>query len=104
MVLLQGIDRVSHFSFGALADESSWTEEQRAEGVGVLDVAPTVLAWAGLPTGRDMAGRATGFVNVEPVATIASYENEPIPRLARTAAGLGARATRGCRRWSRWET
>jgi hypothetical protein len=165
MVLIQGIDRVSHFSFGALQDEADWPEEARiptagyrqlrdglidfyvytdaligrlveryaaddlvfvlsdhgfhaaenfpfgvhvadealdgvlfargrgiapgtrAEGIGVLDIAPSVLAWAGLPVAEDMSGKVAGFLRAEPAPAIASYEDMPIPRLTRTRSG-----------------
>ncbi len=168
MVLLQGIDRVSHFTYGTIQDESDWAVERegtddgfrqlragllafyeytdaligrlleryaeddlvlvlsdhgftagenfpcgdhetedardgvllargrgiapgtRAEEVGVFDITPSVLAWAGLPAGRDMVGRVASFLAVEPPAAIASYEDEPIPRLTRTASGREA--------------
>lgn len=165
MVLLQGIDRISHFAFGTLQDESNWdpaylepagerllareavlgfyaytdaligrlvgryaaddlvivlsdhgfsaaktfpfgehVEGEALDGVifargrgiapgsgsgdmGVLDVAPTALAWSGLPAGRDMPGRVARFLNVEAPAPIAGYETVPIPRLSRSASG-----------------
>jgi predicted AlkP superfamily phosphohydrolase/phosphomutase len=168
MILLQGIDRASHFSFGALQDEAEWPESARtraaghrqlgeglvdfyaytdaligrllegyaaddlvlvlsdhgfhasenfplgehvadealdgvlfargrgiapgtrAEGISVLDIAPTVLAWAGLPVAEDMAGEVAGFLRLEPAPAIASYEDEPIPRLTRTPSGREA--------------
>jgi hypothetical protein len=168
MVLLQGIDRASHFSFGALQDEAAWPSEARApaagyrqlrdglidfyvytdaligrlalryadddlvlvlsdhgfsasesfplgehvadeardgvlfargrgiapgtgtEDVSVLDIAPSVLAWVGLPVAEDMPGDVAGFLRAEPVPAIASYEDQPIPRLSRTRSGREA--------------
>jgi arylsulfatase A-like enzyme len=60
-------------------------------GAGVLDVAPTVLAWAGLPAGSDMSGRVAAFLGAEPPGPIASYETEPVPRLSHSASGLEAK-------------
>jgi hypothetical protein len=165
MILLQGIDRISHFAFGTLKDESDWdptylepaaerllareallgfyaytdaligrllerytaddlvivlsdhgfaaakkfpygehsegdaldgvifargrgiAPESSAGGAGVLDVAPTVLAWAGLPVAGDMPGAVAAFLELEPPAPIASYETLPVPRLSRSASG-----------------
>jgi arylsulfatase A-like enzyme len=61
-----------------------------AGGAGVLDVAPTVLAWAGLPVGEDMPGALAAFLDAEPPAPIASYETLPVPRLSRSASGSEA--------------
>jgi hypothetical protein len=168
MILLQGIDRISHSAFGTLEDESTWDPAYRepaeerplareallgfyaytdaligrlveryeagdlvivlsdhgfaaaeefplgehtegdaldgvifargrgiapgssAAGEGVLDVAPTVLAWAGLPAGRDMPGHVAAFLETEPPAPIASYETVPVRRLSRSASGSEA--------------
>jgi arylsulfatase A-like enzyme len=165
MILLQGIDRISHFAFGTLEDESAWDPaylepaEERplarealldfyvytdaligrllegyaaddlvivlsdhgfaaaqqfprgehvegdaldgvifargrgiapgssAGGASILDIAPTVLAAAGLPAGADMPGRVAAFFDAEPPAAVASYETVPIPRLTRSASG-----------------
>jgi hypothetical protein len=56
----------------------------------VLDIAPSVLAWVGLPVAEDMPGDVAGFLRAEPVPAIASYEDEPIPRLSRTRSGREA--------------
>jgi hypothetical protein len=62
----------------------------RSQGEGILDVAPTVLAWAGLPAGRDMPGHVAAFLEIGRPAPIASYETVPFPRLPRSASGSEA--------------
>jgi len=42
--------------------------------VSVYDVAPTLLAWLGLPVARDMDGRVASFLHVEEVASIETYD------------------------------
>jgi hypothetical protein len=168
MILLQGIDRVSHFTFGTLQDESQWDPDflepagerllareallafyaytdaligrllecygaddlvivlsdhgfaaapefprgehvagdaldgvifARGPGIAagseagetsILDIAPSVLAFVGLPAGRDMPGQVASFLDVAPPAPIASHETEPIPRLSHSASGSEA--------------
>ncbi len=48
-------------------------------GATVLDVAPTVLTWFGLPIGDDMEGRVLleGFVKTPEVTRVASWEPAP---------------------------
>jgi predicted AlkP superfamily phosphohydrolase/phosphomutase len=48
----------------------------RIEDMNVLDVTPTVLAWAGLPVARDMQGRVASFVNTPPVTFIPAYTGD----------------------------
>jgi tetratricopeptide (TPR) repeat protein len=59
----------------------------RFDGATLLDVAPTVLALLGLPASREMPGRplAEGFVRLEPLPRVATFEATPRPR-----AGAGA--------------
>ena len=40
-----------------------------------VDIAPTVLAWLGLPVARDMPGSAAAFVRTAKVATTPSYRS-----------------------------
>ncbi len=44
------------------------------EGLGVNDIAPTLLRWLGLPEARDMDGTAAAFLEESGVAPVASYE------------------------------
>lgn len=63
--------------------------ELRTGEVGVADVAPTVLAWLGLPVAGDMEGAPAAFL--EPrraVRRVPTYETRPVPRLPLRAAGV----------------
>jgi hypothetical protein len=60
----------------------------RVEGAGVLDIAPTVLAWLGLPVARDMLGRIAAFVDVPEPRWVASYDGRPIERLEGSPSGV----------------
>jgi len=55
--------------------------------VSVLDVAPTVLAWLGLPAAADMDGRPAPFLVVPPAGAVASYDVRPVERLAPAPSG-----------------
>jgi hypothetical protein len=57
-------------------------------GTSVLDVTPTVLAWWGLPVALDMEGRIASFLRVPAPEPIASWDTQPVERLA--PAGPGA--------------
>lgn len=48
---------------------------QAAGPVSVFNLAPTVLAWLGLPVGQDMVAPPAGFLDVKNLATIASYDD-----------------------------
>jgi len=50
------------------------------EPVSAEDVTPTVLAWLGLPVGRDMTGRVMGFLDCDPPDTLRSWDVIPIER------------------------
>ncbi len=48
----------------------------------VQDIAPTVLAWLGLPVAKNMDGSPADFLMpVQPLRWIDSYETKPVPRL-----------------------
>ena len=53
-----------------------WAGDSLVVGATALDVAPTVLAWFGLPIGDDMEGRVLleGFVKAPEVTRVASWE------------------------------
>jgi len=59
-----------------------------AGAVGVADVAPTVLAWLGLPLGEDMDGRVAGFLRVAAVPRIPTWDTRPVERLPLGASGV----------------
>jgi predicted AlkP superfamily phosphohydrolase/phosphomutase len=52
----------------------------------LLDVAPTILHWFGLPVGADMEGRVLGeiFESRRPVETVPTWERPDAPRRPRT--------------------
>jgi hypothetical protein len=61
-------------------------------GARLLDIAPTVLHYFGLPVGEDMEGRVLedAFTERRPVATRPTWENPDAPRQTRAESGPGA--------------
>jgi hypothetical protein len=55
------------------------------EGVRVVDVTPTLLAWLGLPLARDMDGAPASFLEVPSRTPIDSYDTTPIERVGETS-------------------
>ena len=71
---------VEHRDFGILAIAGDGIRrDELIHGASVLDIAPTVLALYGLPTGEDMDGKVLRgvFVDPPPDATIRSWELVP---------------------------
>jgi predicted AlkP superfamily phosphohydrolase/phosphomutase len=60
---------------------------ESTNGVTVNDIAPTVLAWLGLPLAADMEGRPADFLAVTPPEPIASYDTTPIERVTDSPSG-----------------
>jgi len=58
-----------------------------SQGMTVLDVTPTVLAWLGLPVAEDMDGRVASFLEVDEVARIPSYDVSPVERVSDAPSG-----------------
>jgi len=56
------------------------------EGVRVVDVTPTILAWLALPLARDMDGTPAGFLDVPTLPPIDSYDTTPIERVGEASA------------------
>ena len=59
-------------------------------GVGplnVYDIAPTVLAWLGVPVAREMIGRPAPFLSLPAPVQTAHYDDLPIERLSDDASG-----------------
>ena len=57
-------------------------------GTSVNDITPTVLAWLGLPVGRDMDGRVAAFLqSAREVTTIATHDTGTIERIESAASG-----------------
>jgi hypothetical protein len=52
---------------GIRTHESVW-------GMSIYDVTPTVLAWLGIPAGRDMQGRPARFLEVAPTPPVATHD------------------------------
>jgi predicted Zn-dependent protease len=61
-------------------------------GARLLDIAPTVLHYFGLPVGEDMEGRVLedAFTERRPVATLPTWENPDAPRQTRAESGPDA--------------
>lgn len=55
--------------------------------VSVYDVAPSLLAWLGVPTAANMPGRPADFLQLEAPLRIASYDGIAIERAPDTASG-----------------
>lgn len=60
---------------------------QSAGPVNVFDIAPSVLAWLGVPVAREMPGRPAPFLGVEETARGVSYDDLPVERLTDAASG-----------------
>jgi hypothetical protein len=57
--------------------------------VEIYDVTPTILAWLGLPSARDMDGAAIAFVPT-PAEPIDSYDTTPVERMTTAPSGADA--------------
>ena len=55
------------------------------EGVRVVDVTPTLLAWLELPLARDMDGAPAGFLDVPSRPPIDTYDTTSIERVGETS-------------------
>ena len=55
------------------AGESVW-------GLSIYDVTPTVLAWLGIPAGRDMRGRPARFLDARPPPPVATHDVGAVER------------------------
>ena len=61
---------------------------QRAAGMSVNDVSPTILAWLGLPLGQDMDGKVAAFLAPSrPVRSIATHDVGEVERIGGSASG-----------------
>jgi hypothetical protein len=60
---------------------------QSTAGSNVFQIAPTVLAWLGLPVPRDMVGAPLGFVSLDAVSYVTSYDDLEIERVEVETAG-----------------
>ncbi len=57
-------------------------------GASIFDVTPSVLAWLGLPVGRDMRGRGFGFLEAQAVAQVATHDGGVVERLEGPPSGV----------------
>ncbi len=55
--------------------------------VSVFGVAPTILAWMGIPPGADMKGEPMAFVHIDAPNAIASHDDLEVERLEARASG-----------------
>lgn len=65
--------------------------QSRLMGLSIFDIAPTVLAWLGLPVAQDMDGRVAPFLaapRAERVARIATHDDTPIERVSSDPSGV----------------
>ena len=56
-------------------------------GMSIYDVTPTVLAWLGIPTGRDMQGRPARFIDAQPPPPVATHDLRPVERVGDAPSG-----------------
>ena len=68
-----------------MAKGPGFKADELVHGASLLDIAPTVLHYFGLPVGEDMEGRVLVecFADARPVATIPTWENADGPRQPR---------------------
>lgn len=66
------------------ASGSGFAPDALLQGATVLDVAPTLLTWFGLPIGDDMEGRVLveSFVTAPPISRVSSWDSLPTPEAA----------------------
>jgi uncharacterized protein YbaP (TraB family) len=65
------------------------TPGSRTEGTSVNDITPTILAWLGLPVGRDMDGRVAAILRTPDggVGKIATHDTTQIQRVGTAPSG-----------------
>lgn len=69
----EAIDGIVYAAGGPIAAGSD------VQGMQIADVAPTLLAWLGLPVADDMTGQVASFLGVTP-ERVATHDGVPIPR------------------------
>ena len=65
--------------------------ESRVSGLSIFDIAPTVLAWLGLPVAEDMDGRVAPFLTpprAERVTRIPTHDGTPVERISSDPSGV----------------
>jgi predicted AlkP superfamily phosphohydrolase/phosphomutase len=63
----------------------------RLSGLSIFDIAPTVLAWLGIPVGQDMDGRVAPFLTsprAERIARVPSHDGTPVERVSSDPSGV----------------
>jgi hypothetical protein len=85
---LTGIHRTRKAADGVFFARGSGIPAAGSAGVvPVLDVAPTLLSWLGLPVGDDMDGAPSAFLELPPPQRVPSHDTEPVPRMATGPSG-----------------
>ncbi len=72
---------VWHRSQGVIAARGTgFRHDELIHGARLLDIAPTVLHWFGLPVGEDMEGRVLeeAFANKPPISSVPTWETTPL--------------------------
>ena len=80
MPKIQAAPSLDHRQFGMfVASGPNIKKNQKVFGIGLIDVAPTILHHYGLPIGKDMDGKVILdiFEKTEPLKYIESWDNEP---------------------------
>lgn len=57
------------------------------QGTSILDVTPTILAWWGIPAGRDMDGRVATFLDRTPPEPVETHDVTPVERIGTGPSG-----------------
>jgi tetratricopeptide (TPR) repeat protein len=72
---------------------TGFARDSLMHGASVLDIAPTILAWFGLPIGDDMEGRVLleGFVESTEVKRLPTWDPRPAAASVSTAQTTGAK-------------
>jgi predicted AlkP superfamily phosphohydrolase/phosphomutase len=88
LAMLTGVHRSEKAKDGVIfARGAGLPRGEVIDGLSVLDITPTILAWLGLPVAEDMDGRAARFVGDERVARVATHDDKPVERLGSAPSG-----------------
>ena len=77
VMIAEAVDITHEFYLAILMDRDTCAPVIVAStegGMSIEDVAPTLLAWLGLPIGADMDGAPADFLGPGPFAEVASYD------------------------------
>lgn len=88
LMLLTGVHDTPAALDGILYARGHGIEAGRAVGpISVYDVAPSLLAWLGVPPAANMPGHPAAFLGIDPPLRVASYDDLPIQRAPEAASG-----------------